>query len=269
MNKKLMILTILLLFSINTRVIACTAFIVEDENNILVGNNEDWAKEDVSVHFIPAEGEKFGRVFFVYKDIIRGGMNDKGLFFDYFSVSILPSPSEYLPYRDDLSKKIMEKCATVEDVLKTLDIHHIEYLKNGSQIFIADRTGSSAIIEGDNIIRKEGRFQIVTNFHQSKVAKESKPCQWYKLGCNRYKTALNMLNVSQEVSVNYSRDILKATHQSGIFVKTLYSNIYDLKRGIVYIYQMHDFNNVVELNLSTELRKGSHSYDLPSLFQQQ
>lgn len=47
---------------------------------------------------------------------------------------------------------------------------------------------------------------------------------------------------------------------------TLYSNVYDLKQGIIYLYNNHNFNKVIEIHLEEELKKGKQSYDLPSLF---
>jgi hypothetical protein len=47
---------------------------------------------------------------------------------------------------------------------------------------------------------------------------------------------------------------------------TQYSNIYDLTNGLVYVYFLHDFDNEIIFNLSEELKKGHHYYDLPSLF---
>jgi hypothetical protein len=45
-----------------------------------------------------------------------------------------------------------------------------------------DKTGDAAIIESDDIIRKTDSFQVETNFHQSKVSEDSRPCEWYKGG---------------------------------------------------------------------------------------
>ena len=51
-----------------------------------------------------------------------------------------------------------------------------------------------------------------------------------------------------------------------MIAKTLYSNIYDLKNGLVYLYYLHDFDNEVIFDLSEELKKGRHYFELPSLF---
>ena len=134
------------------------------------------------------------------------------------------------------------------------------------QLLIVDRTGDSAIIEGDHIIRKKNPYQVVTNFYQSRVAYKGIPCEWYKGGCLRYQIAENMLRKNRNVSVDYFRDILKATHQNTLGVQTLYSNIYDLKNGIIHLYYLHNYDHGVIINLKDELKKGHHYYDLPFLF---
>ena len=62
------------------------------------------------------------------------------------------------------------------------------------------------------------------------------------------------------------RGILEATHRNTLGARTLYSNIYDLKNGLVYLYYLHNFKNEVVIDLNEELKKGRHYYDLPSLF---
>ena len=61
------------------------------------------------------------------------------------------------------------------------------------------------------------------------------------------------------------RRILDATHSEGQDV-TLYSYIADLKRGIIYLYYFHNFENVVKFKLNEELAKGEHFYNLQELF---
>jgi len=46
----------------------------------------------------------------------------------------------------------------------------------------------------------------------------------------------------------------------------LYSNVYDLRRRVMYLYHFHNFENVVEIDLGQDLKKGRHSIDLPSMF---
>lgn len=57
-----------------------------------------------------------------------------------------------------------------------------------------------------------------------------------------------------------------ATHGESDRGGTQYSNIYDVNRGVIYIYHFHDFENPVIINLAEELKKGKRIIDLPQLF---
>jgi hypothetical protein len=74
-------------FFFHTMAMACTAFMMAEGDVVLVGNNEDSKIPYTRVWFIPAEKDRFGRVYFGYDNWYpQGGMNDQGLFFDYFSL---------------------------------------------------------------------------------------------------------------------------------------------------------------------------------------
>ena len=76
-----------------------------------------------------------------------------------------------------------------------------------------------------------------------------------------------MLSVRQNISADGFRKILQATHRSGI-MEALYSYIYDPKKGLLYVYYLHNFDDVAIINLDDALKNGNHSYDLSSLFPQ-
>ena len=61
------------------------------------------------------------------------------------------------------------------------------------------------------------------------------------------------------------RNILEKTRQEGNSL-TIYSNIYDLKQGMVHVYDLRNFEEVVVMNLAEELKKGQRRLELPSLF---
>lgn len=80
-----------------------------------------------------------------------------------------------------------------------------------------------------------------------------------------------MLEQCPEVSVDCIRRILSATHLEwqpyrNEVINTVYSNIFDLKNGLIYLCHFHDYANEVIINLKEELMMGQHSYDLPSVF---
>ncbi|UCC32600.1 MAG: tetratricopeptide repeat protein [Phycisphaerales bacterium] len=250
--------------------LSCTVFSASDGTTVLAGNNEDYYNISTRIWFLPRENGKFGRVYFGFDDFVRqGGMNDQGLFFDTVSAPKLQMPQyKYnYDYPGDFLTMAMEKCATVREVTTLLRdigpfLNATDPPSTTGAFMFADKSGQSVIIEGDVHIMKEGRFQVMTNFYQSRPELGGYPCR-------RYDIAKEMLQANQAVTVDLFRRVLAATHQEhevGASNPTVYSNIYDLKKGDIHIYHYHNFTNVVVLNLAEELRKGRHQYDLPSLF---
>jgi len=247
---------------------ACTAFMMSDGEKVLVGNNEDYNIPYTRVWFVPAESGWYGRVYFGYDNWSpQGGMNDQGLFFDFFATKPLEVKlsKEKPKFQGPIIDRMAAKCATVREVLEMFSQYNLEFMLK-FQMFVVDKSGDAAIVEGDHIIRKSGSYQVVTNFHQSKVEENQRPCEWHKPGCMQYKKAESMLTEGGTASVAHFRDILEETHRNTLYARTLYSNIYDLKNGLVYLYFLHNFKKEVVIDLNEELKKGRHHYDLPSLF---
>lgn len=258
--KRLLVLIVVGIILLESFAYACTGFCVSQGDIVLVGNNEDWKNPSTKVWYEPAEKGTYGRVYFGFDNFYpQGGMNEKGLVFDGFATSphkvkkSLNKPT----YGGNLMDKVMSECATVEEALKIFDKYNLEFLER-AMFFIADEHGDSAIIEGDEVIRKKGKYQVVTNFYQSEVKPE-------RIRCRRYKTADAMLKEADEVSVDLCKRILDATHAEGSH-PTLYSNVYDVKRKVVYLYYFHNFLNEVKIDLAEELKKGKRRMDLPDLF---
>jgi hypothetical protein len=270
MNRSAASLACALLALICRPAASCTVFFASDGSTVLAGNNEDFYNSKTKVWFLPGEEGKYGRVYFGFDDYIRqGGMNDQGLFFDTVSAETLEMPQckGKARYRGDLIAKAMEECATVEEVIVMFrelgpyaDPTDVPSVRGA--IMFSDKSGDSVIIEGDTQIRKQGRFQVMTNFYQSRSDLGGFPCK-------RYAIANEMLGRGERISVDLFRGVLAAVHMDhevGFSNPTVYSNIYDLKRGLVYVYHFHNFENTVVLDVAEELKKGRHDHDLPSLF---
>lgn len=267
--KKLFLMVILVKVAFGcTSSHCCTAFFASDGDTVLVGNNEDFASIPTKVWIFPQEKGKLGRIYFGFKEIPNipmGGMNEGGLFFDSFSTPPLEVKfsKNKEKYNGFLMMKILEECNTVEKALKMFSKYNLEYMRS-HQTFIVDKTGDWAIVEGDEILRNKSKYQVVTNFYHSQV-------QDGTLTCERYKIAVKMLGQCSKVSIDCIRRTLSATHLEwqpyrNEVLNTVYSNIYDLKNGLIYLYHFHDYANEVIINLKEELKMGQHSYDIPSLF---
>ena len=257
---------------------ACSIFMISGENVVLVGNNEDWSDPNGKVRFVPSTEGRHGIVYFGHSNgFAQGGMNDQGLFFDYAAtdrLEVTQSTDKPEVASGTLMDKVMAECGTVDEALAVFDKYDLRFMEK-HQTLICDRNGDSAIIEGDEIIRKKGRFQVVTNFYQSKIKSKgvlNSVASFFQsnthptsIQCKRYKTASAMLAKMNRPSVEGMRDVLAAVHQEGKY-STQYSNVYDLTNGVVYTYHFHNFTNVVKLDLKEELAKGARTVDLPSLF---
>ena len=241
----------------------CTVFYAASGDLALAGNNEDSLNPLTRAWFIPASDGRYGLVYFGYDDLWpQGGMNDQGLFFDglyvpYEALGISALNPAYPSGASAMLDDVMARSATVDEALAFFEQYRRDGLETG-QLFFGDKTGNSAIVEGNAIIRKQGPYQIATNFRQSEASGPP-----YFDG--RYNAADERLSQADSYSVELFRQILDATHQDH-YAQTLYSQVYDLKNGLIYLYLFHDYRNVIILNLDNELAKGSHMASIASLF---
>jgi hypothetical protein len=277
------IIVMLFLFNIATQVSACTGFTASDENNVLVGINEDWYTKDFNARFFPPENGKYGKFILEYHwplpwnsnhytPII--GLNDQGLFVDSFSTPYLEiiNNGRKLPiflddhYKVELRSYCLSTCSTVQEVIDIYSDYNLKIASvENTQHFYVDRYGDSVIIEGDEIIYKEGDFQVVCNFLQSHPDLPTGPTAFL-----RYDTAVSMLENMTELTVEYFRDISNATHLDETDTPTILSTICDLKNGNIYLYHFHDYENVIMIDLEEELEKGEQVwYDVPKQFEPQ
>lgn len=255
-SSKIGLLVLFIFF--NTTANACTIFFYSDGNIILAGNNEDWPEPFTKIWYIPAEEGNYGVVHFGWDGQPQGGMNIKGLFYDFTATPYLKvTKSEGKTfYRGNLIHKMMLECADIDEAIELLNGYNLKFLEKG-QLIIGDANGNSAIIEGDSIIYKNGNYQICTNFSQSQNKAGTYPC-------DRYKKADNMLK-NNKIDLDLFRNILIETHNEGKY-KTQYSNIYNLKNKIVYLYYFHDYDNFIKIDLKKELQKGKRTLEMHELF---
>jgi predicted choloylglycine hydrolase len=215
---------ILLLLFLNGLGRACTIFNSFDNNNVLIGNNEDYNDTNVSIRFYPASKGKFGRFLFKIdkNDYPFGGMNDQGLFFDWCSLprrQDIKFPLGKKNYSGILCEKMLEECASVEEAINLYNNYNDPWLYEG-HILVVDKTGASAVIEwGVNnlaIIKKTGHYQVLSNFNLT----DPKLAGWYP--CVRYNNATKMLDEATEYNLELYKQILNTVHQEGQYPTHLF-----------------------------------------------
>lgn len=260
---------IFLVIGMAESIIACTGFMAVDDNCVLMGNNEDWLYPDAYIWFHPAVGNVYGRMQITCNYPLPqnpnyftsfSGINEMGLCYDVFLHPIKPvlNSTQKPSYNGDLMSYCLQTCATVSEVLTTFELYNLAFMDD-IQYFIVDANGDAAIIEGDEIIYKQGNFQVVTNFLQSDPWHG-----WYP--CWRYSTAKSMLENMTSLTRTFFSDICQATHQEGTY-PTIYSNIFDLENKQIDIFHYYNYNTVITFNLTEEVAMGTHSYYLPRLFE--
>jgi len=249
----------------------CTIFNASRGGLVLAGNNEDLMSTDSRIWFYPPSEGKYGFVYVGFDSYgIQGGMNDHGLFFDYNALKFAqmnPSPEKLkITTWRKFMDKIMGECATVEEVISLFRQYNLGWW-GPNQVMYADATGASAVIGADkhgelSVVRKKGDYQVSTNFS---LANPEFGSSTYP--CSRYEIANAMLEKMGELTVDYFRKILSATHQEAAY-PTVYSNICDLTNKEIYLYNFHNFEEAAKFNLAEEFKKGEHSYEILSLFPQ-
>jgi len=249
----------------------CTIIYASDGKTALAGNNEDSNNPFPIVWFQPAKDGKFGYMCFGFQSgwprveglQWEGAVNEKGLFYDFATTDEVKVPRD--PNKPDswgLSGKMIMECSTVDEAIKLFSEYNFKDGVWKGHYLIGDRFGNSAIIEPLAVIRRDRKYQVATNFLQSKIDPQTSTDP-------RYRLASKSFEQSDTISVDLFRRILDDTHMeeyNGSFTATLYSYIHDLAKGDVYIYNFHNYDNVVKLSIHDELKKGRHTYLISSLF---
>lgn len=261
MKVKIILFIFFFVFVETVLLLSCTIFYAARNNMVLSGNNEDWSDPNTYMTFYPSEAGKQGWVKFSFQNgFPQGGMNDCGLFWDAASTPYLSMPyseENKEKYNGVLMQKVIEECTTTQEAVVVFEEYYCDDLYN-AQYLIGDSTGTSIIVEGDEIFGSMEDFQVMTNFIQSQYEPGSFPC-W------RYDTAAEMLQNSDEISEYLFGSILSETHQEGNY-PSQYSNIYDNRNCIIYLFYYHNYEEYITIDLNEELQEGYRSYYIPSLF---
>ncbi len=259
--KSLVLLILIFLLANNNLSIPCTVFFATDGIIVLGGNNEDWSDPNTKFWFIPSVEGKHGWIKFGFASgYPQGGMNDQGLFWDATACSYLEMPyseANKEKFNGSLMQKVMEECSTVEEARSVFQNYYCDD-QYRAQYLIGDRFGNTIIVEGDSIISNSSNYQVMTNFYHSHPELGGYPC-W------RYEKANELLNNNNGISEFLFGYILAATHQEGKY-PTQYSQIYNLKDNIIYLFYFHNFDEMIVIKLNQELNRGARSYNLPALF---
>ncbi|MBU1821365.1 MAG: hypothetical protein KKG00_07620, partial [Bacteroidetes bacterium] len=232
-------------------VCACTIFVLTDAERTLFFNNEDFSNPSTRIWFLPGGKGYYGSAYVGFdNDWAQGGVNTAGLAFDWVAgvmEQYVPNPN-FLKPRGNPSERMLESCATVEEAIAFYQKYQ-EPSFSYARIMIADKSGASVIISARNGQLYFDRSNQSRGFGYGEKA----------LG--------NYLAKAPQPTVQNGLPILQACLQQGEYA-TKYSSIYDLRSGDIYLIPPGDQQTEIKLNLSAELAKGGHYYDMPQLSNQ-
>jgi hypothetical protein len=262
---------------------ACTVFSDFKGDEVLAGRNWDMTAPFFGVPVmwtVTAQGSDHGRICFGRHDDCEDGMNDQDLF---VAIAATPPDGSFKSRHEPVSgpralDQILAQCATVDDaiawwkkhpnVIINCDCNRREFLgitgayKNtgvGGHILMADQGGNSVVCEWEKgklkVIRKAGRYQLITNFLLSKPD-SADPAD------SRFAAGTKMLDEAGKASIVTCVEALKATTTR----LTRYSVVYDLAAGDAHVYYNGHFEQGIVFHLNDELKLGAHEVRLDSLF---
>jgi len=259
---------------------SCTIFAAAHGDTVLFGNNEDYTNPNTYYWVIPSSEGTYGGVYVGFDNLSpQGGINEKGLAFDTNGLppaDLNPRSELLAPPPGWIVETIMKEAATVEEAIDIAKRYH-RYnwgLPMKYQILLADATGDAVVISAGSdgelafTRKQEGDGYLVsTNFNRGNPEN-----RYGDLPCWRYDTATVMLEEIQseeDLTVYCFRSILNAVHVEGAATNTLYSNVFDLRDGVIYLYHWHQFDEVVTLNVAEELARAPSPTRIRDLFSQE
>ncbi|KYK32661.1 MAG: hypothetical protein AYK19_15285 [Theionarchaea archaeon DG-70-1] len=263
---------------------SCTILTASCGDTVLFGYNLDHPNLQSYIWFLPSSTEKYGGVLVGYYAEINGnpkigyegGVNDQGLAFDTNGLPdavMNPHPKKPSSWAtDNFWTKILRECSSVTEAINIAKNFNFGNMMD-FQVHVADSTGDAVIIspgpDGELAFtrKEEGNdFLVSTNFNPANLENS------WDYPCWRYDTATAMLKRIEDegdLTVDYFKSILDAVHQEGATYNTVCSYICDLKGGAMYLYYFHQFEDVVEFNLTEELAKGERVIQISDLFSQE
>lgn len=257
---------------------ACTAFMARDDNgNVIYGRNLDIDSRCPGLVTFTNPSEGYSSVSMVemmtlgyfegapgmerYKNPMdwkergalfeapyspRDGMNQYGL-----AVATLNVPNTVSPIvrgkvtleRWQANRLMLDYAKSVDEAVSLLNKYNINCMNPGVHYFVADASGSSAVIEfldGRMVVTKnKEKWQVVTNFNVGGPNLTGK-------GQDRYKTAYDeMCSKKGVLNSTEALEILKKTGQPS----TAWSVVYNLTTGEMQVVKSGRFENIYEFSL--------------------
>ena len=243
--------------------IGCSMFKITLFGKTMVGNNEDFWNPNTYMWTEQGKNQEYGAIYFGYDNFWpQGGVNQAGLVFDGFAeeyLAIIDTLGK-LPLKSDFIKEIMRTCANVDQVRKYLRQYNLSGLERGMLLFV-DKSGKYLVVEGDSLMIGNREYYVLSNFYPSLTPDENKvPIAFYQKG-------RKLLESRKDTSLSFCSAVMDTMHQEKEWGGgTMYTTIYDLNDGIIYLYNFRDFAHVMKFDINLELEKNNYARFIPDLF---
>jgi hypothetical protein len=260
MKIKLFILFILLsYFQAST----CSMYKITLFGKTFVGNNEDGWYPNARIWFEKGKKSEYG-IAFLGEDskYPQGGMNEKGLIFDGFSItrSAVYSTPDKPRYYYTLTTEVLKKCQNIDEAYEMLCKYDLSFM-NGAMFLFVDRSGKYLIVEPDTLIKGTDDTYVLSNFCPSKTPDLN------SVKISFYQKGRKMLEGKVDTSLAYLSALSDTLHQNWNGLGgTVFTSIYDIDEVKIHLYLYLDYKYKVTLKLSDELKKGDHVLEIASLF---
>ncbi|MES2679595.1 MAG: hypothetical protein V4635_06900 [Bacteroidota bacterium] len=260
---KIKLLSIVFLFGF-MQVIPCTVYKITKNGSTFVGNNEDYWDANTRIWFEKGKAGEYGSMFVGLDNLLaQGGMNEKGLVFDGFSVQQrqIKVKKGKLRFYPTLFKDVIKKCQNTAEVYAMLNKYDISAL-NGGMLLYVEKGGKYLVVEADTMLMGNEDSYLLSNFCPSQTTNVQ------DLNIPYYQKGRKMLEQHTDTSLSYLTQLSDTMHQDWGegFGGTLYTTIYDLNEGTVNLYFYHDYSVTVKFNLKDELNKKDRILMIPEMF---
>ncbi|MEO8734465.1 MAG: hypothetical protein ABI373_09045, partial [Flavobacteriales bacterium] len=196
----------------------------------------------------------------------QSGMNAFGLSFGTLATAT-PANGTSDPDKKPITsrakylKDILHTCRTVDEVKAYIEQYDHSSLANDVFLY-TDRSGRYLVVEPYTMTIGDDASYVIANFCPSTVSDLRSITQ------QRYINGTAFLRNKIDTSLAFCTALSDTMHvcRAKIGDGTLLTSIWDLENGIVHLYFYHDYAHPVQFNLTTELAKGDHSYEIPALF---
>jgi hypothetical protein len=251
----------------------CTIVTASVGDEVFFAGNDDFTNTDSTYWVDPGAPGRYGAIYFGASDNVQQAFNEKGLAYDANGLprvdvrdhaGTIPVPGGYGAY----ITAILGECATVEEVIAWAGSHRWRAYMH-DQMHFADPTGDAVVISVGpdgrlSYTRKEpgDSFLITTNFNIADARNGGYPCWRYDLGTRMLRDIVDSGSLTRDDLA----EVMEAVHVESASGWTLYTLVADLRRGLVSVYFMFQYDAPIVLDIETELAGGAVSRTLSSLF---